>query len=52
MNDYRELSTLIIDDELVNDFEFAVRIYTNRVIEEQQNYYTRNQLMWADADMI
>lgn len=43
-----KMNDLILDDELVNDFEFAERLYQNGLTEEMTNYYSEQNLIWAD----
>ncbi len=42
------VNELIHVDELVNDFEFAERLYTAGLSAEMSNYYCDRNLIWQD----
>ena len=48
MLETRKMNDLIQDDELVNDYEFAQRLYQNGISKAMANFYTNENLIWAD----
>jgi hypothetical protein len=48
MIETRRMKDLILEDELVNDFEFAERLYQNGLSEDMADYYASENLIWAD----
>lgn len=48
MIESRRMKDIIHNDELVNDFEFAQRLYQNGLSEDMVSEYASESLIWAD----
>lgn len=48
MIESRRMKDIIHEDELVNDFEFAQRLYQSGLSEDRISDYANENLIWAD----
>lgn len=47
MNDKDNMTKILLDDELINDYEFGMRVYLTGLIEDMQGFSGENALIFS-----